>query len=108
MVVVVEALVVVFPEILVRVDVVLVDVVLHVGVCEDVLELGVVVVRDLSERVENIWVNWAALDHTVPLGFLGSIGARLPPGCDNELVKSECRRVEGQVGGVAHAAERTH
>ena len=108
MVVVVEAVVVVFPEIIVSVDVVLVNVVPHVGMCEDVLELGVVVVRDLSERVEKIWVHWTRLDHTVPLGFLGIIGSSLPPGCNYELVKGECRRVEGQVGGVAHASERTH
>ena len=71
----VEAIVVVLPKVLVGVDMVLIHVVAHVGVCEDVLELGVVVIGNLSERIEKVWVDWARLDHVVPLLFLGGIGS---------------------------------
>ncbi len=53
----IERVVIVLPDVVLCVDVVLVDVVSHVDVREDVLELWVVVVGNWREGVEQIGVD---------------------------------------------------
>ena len=73
LVVVVVRVVVVLPDIVLGVDVVFVDMLVHTDVGQAVLGLRAVVVGDRSERVEQIRVHLLCLDQVVPgllLGFL--------------------------------------
>ena len=96
---------VVLPQVLVWVDVVLVDIVPHVGMGENILQFGVVVVGYGSEWVEDIWVNWASLQHAVPFSFLCCfVSLGLPGGNHIQIEYGDCG-VEGQVSGVAHSSK---
>jgi hypothetical protein len=80
LVVVVVGVVIVLPRVFLHVDVVLVNVVAHVDACKNVLQFGVVVVRNWSEWVEKVGVYFLFLDHSVPLSLLCGFNTGVIPG----------------------------
>ena len=70
LVVVVVRVVVVFPHILLCVDLVLVEITVHVNVRETVLQFGVIVIGNGSEGIEQVGVDLGCLGHNVPLLLL--------------------------------------
>lgn len=77
LVLVIVRVVIVLPHIVLGVDVVFVYVVVHFYVGEHVLQLGVVVVRDGSEGVENVRIDLRQLWQPLPILLFLSF---LPPG----------------------------
>ncbi len=47
-----------FPHIGLRVEMVLIDIVVHVDIGECVSQFLVIVVGDGGKRIENVWINW--------------------------------------------------
>ena len=105
-VVVIVGVVIVLPDVLLGVDLILIQVSMHVNVSESVLQLGVVVVRNGSEGIEEIGVDLASLGHDVPLLLLLLGLAVLHVGLHHVQVETEDAWVGQQVEPVAHATER--
>ena len=105
-VVVIVRVVIVLPDVLLGVDLILIQVSMHVNVSESVLQLGVVVVRNGSEGIEEIGVDLASLGHDVPLLLLLLGLAVLHVGLHHVQVETEDAWVGQQVEPVAHATER--
>jgi hypothetical protein len=106
LIVVIVRVVVILPYVLLGVHVVLVKVPVHVNVSETILQLGVVVVRNGSEGIEEIGVDLASLGHDVPLLLLLLSLAVLHVGLHHVQVETEDAWVGQQVEPVAHATER--
>ena len=66
LVVVIVGVVITLPDVGLGVDLVRVDFVVHVDMCKAILQLGVVVIGDGSEGVEQIGINLAELWHVGP------------------------------------------
>lgn len=94
-------------RVLLGVNVILVEVTVHVNVSETVFQLGVVVIRNRSERIEQIGVNLGGLWHGIPLLFLRLILAVLHVGLHNIEVDTNDARVSQQVKAIAHATKET-
>ena len=105
-VVVIVGVVIVLPDVLLGVDLILIQVSMHVNVSESVLQLGVVVVRNGSEGIEEIGVDLGSLGHHVPLLLLLLGLAVLHVGLHHVQVETEDAWVGQQVEPVAHATER--
>ena len=101
-------IVVVLPQVVVGVDRLVVHVVAHVDLGEDVLELGVVMERNSREWVEVVGVDLRGLSHGVSIRlFLVFLLLGLVWRVDTE-VGGDGGRVDKHVGAPAHAAERAH
>ena len=96
---------VVFPHVVVLVDVMLVHVVAHADVGEDVLELGVVGERDGREWVEVVRVHGLGSAQVLPLLLNGSLFLFLAVGLVRAEVETSESRVDQEVGAPAHLAE---
>ena len=105
-VVVIVRVVIVLPHILFGVDLILIQVSMHMNVSETVLQLRVVVVRNGSEGIEEIGVDLGSLGHDVPLLLLLLSLAVLHVGLHHVQVETEDAWVGQQVEPVAHATER--
>lgn len=105
-VVVIIRVVIVLPNVLLGVDVVLVQVSVHVDVSETVLQLRVVVVGNWSEGIEQIRINLRCLGHGLPLFLLGFLLASLHVGLNDVEVECCDAGVGKQVEAIAHAAKR--
>ena len=104
-VVVVVRVVIVLPHVLLGVDLVLVQVVVHVNVRESILELGVVVVGNRREGVEQVGVHLAGLGHGIPLVLFRLSVALLHVGLHDGQVEAHDAGVDQEVEAVAHAAK---
>ena len=98
---VVEAL----PYVALGVDLVLIQVSVHVDVSETILQLGVVVVRNGGEGIEKIGINLFGLGHILPLLLLGLLLTVLHVRLHNIEVNAQDAGVNEEVKAVAHAAE---
>jgi len=98
---VVEAL----PDVALGVDLVIIQVSVHVDVSETILQLGVVVVRDGGEGIEEIGINLSGLGHILPLLLLGLLLTVLHVRLHNIEVNAQDAGVNEEVKAVAHAAE---
>lgn len=98
---------VVLPDVVLGVDVVLVGVASHVDMRVNVLQLGVVMVRNWSEGVEEVWVDCVDFDEAIPFGFLSGFCSCFLPRCNNPQVEAQSGRIKSKMGGVAHAAKST-
>lgn len=107
LIVVIVRVVVVLPHILLGVDLVLVQITVHVDVSETILQLGVVVVGDRSERIEQIGVNLGGLGHRLPLLLLRLLLVALHVGLHNVEIDTEDAGVSQEVEAIAHAAKST-
>ena len=96
------------PLVVLGIDMVLVDVLAHVDVREDVLQLRVVVEWDGRERVEIVGVNLLRLGHGLHLGALRSLLLPGLIGLVRSEVKSDGDGIEEEVCAPAHAAEGAH
>lgn len=96
---------IVLPYILLCVDLILVQVSVHVDVSETVLQLWVVVIRNRSEGIEEIGVDLACLRHNIPLLLLLLGLAVLHVWLHNVEVEPEDAGVGQQVQAVAHATK---
>ena len=105
-VVVIVRVVIVLPHILLGVDLILIQVSMHVNMSEAVLQLRVVVIRNGSERIEEIGVDLASLGHDVPLLLLLLGLAVLHVGLHHVQVDAQDTGVGQQVEAVAHATKR--
>jgi hypothetical protein len=93
-VVVIVGVMVVLPHVVVNIEVIFVDVVVHVYMSEDILELWVVVIGNSREWIENIWIHFLYLAHGVPLILLGCLASSLHLWCNYQIVESTCHGVE--------------
>ena len=105
LVVVVEGVVIVLPDVVLHVNVVLVDVVSHVNVRIHILERWVVMVGNGGERVEEIGIDGFSLDHSVPFVSLGLLVGGVVPGHSDKVCKEEGTGVESEVDTVTHATK---
>ena len=96
------------PHVVFDIDVVLVDVVPHVDVGEDVLQLRVVVEGDWREGVEVVGVDGLGLCHLLHLGVLSSLLLLRRVGLVGTDVESKGDWVDKEVGAPAHAAKGAH
>ena len=106
LIVVIVRVVIVLPHILFGVDLILIQVSMHMNVSETVLQLRVVVVRNGSEGIEEIGVDLGSLGHSLPLLLLLLGLAVLHVGLHHVQVETEDAWVGQQVEPVAHATER--
>ena len=104
----VVGIVVVFPLIVLGIDVVLVDVLAHVDFGEDILELGVVVEGDRREWVEIVGINNLGLSHSIHLGYLRSLLLAGSIGLVRTDVKTKGDGIKEEVCAPAHASESAH
>ena len=104
----VVGIVVVFPLIVLGIDVVLIDVLAHVDVGEDILELGVVVEGDRREWVEIVGINNLGLGHSVHLSLLRSLILTGLIGLVRTDVKTNGDGIKEEVCAPAHASESAH
>ena len=104
-VVVVVRVVEVLPYVALCVDVVLVQVVVHVDVGEVVADLWRIVIRNGREGIEKIGINSLCLGHSIPLFLLGLLFVILHVWLHNVEVEREDAWVEQQVGAPAHSSE---
>jgi len=107
LIVVIVRVVVILPYVLLGVHVVLVKVPVHVNVSETILQLGVVVVGNWSERIEQIWVNLRSLGHRFPLLLLRLLFTILHVWLNHIEVNSEKAWIGKEVQAVTHATKRT-
>ena len=105
LVVMIVRVVIVLPDVLLRVDLVLVQVVVHVNVRKSVLQLGVVVVGNGSEGIEQIGVNLGGLGHALPLLLLGFLLAGLHVGLHDVEIEGGDAWVSQKVEAITHAAK---
>lgn len=105
LVAVVETVVVVLPLVVLQVHVVVIDVVAHVAIGEDVLELRVVAEGNGREWVEVVGVHLLSLSHRFHLGILSGLLLTGRVGFVSTEVKSSADRVDKEVGAPAHLAE---
>ncbi len=104
-VVVIERVVETLVNVALSVDLVLVQVSVHVDVSETILQLGVVVVRDGREGIEQIGINLSGLGHIFPLLLLGLLLTVLHVRLHNVEVNAQDAGVYEEVKAIAHTAE---
>ena len=105
LVVVIEGVVIVLPNVLLGVNVVSIEVSVHADVREAILKLGVIVIGNGGEGVEQIGVNLLCLWHIVPLLLLLLTCALLHVRLNAEQIGTKESGVKKKVGAPAHAAE---
>ena len=103
--VVVEGVVVVFPGIVLCIDVISVEVAVEVDIGEDVLYFLTVVIGNRGERIEEIWVHSLGRWETIPFLLNGIIVSLLLPWSNNEDVKGQGAWVEEKMSLVSHSSE---
>jgi hypothetical protein len=103
-VVVVEGVVEVLPDVFLGVQLILVEIVMHANMRETILQLGVVVIRNRSEGIEQVRVNLAGLWHILPLILLGLVCRILHVGLDHVEIDSEDAWVNQKVCAPADTA----
>ena len=104
-VVVVVGVVVALPDVVLDVDLVAVEIITHVNISEDVLELGVVVEGHWCEWIEVVGVNGLRFGHFIPLFLFASLFLALCVGCVDTEVEANGAWVEKEVGAPAHFTE---
>ena len=92
------------PSIVIDIQVVGFKIVSHVEVSVHVFQLGVVVVWDRREWIEEIWINGLGWSHGLPLRLIGGFVVPLLPGHHNLVDKEEESWVDHQVSAPAHTA----
>jgi len=105
---VVVGVVVILPLVVLRVDMVLIHILAHVDLSEDILELGVVVEGNGGEWVEVVGVDSFSLGHSVVFSLLlGLLSAGLVRLVGAEVKGNSCG-VDEEVGAPSHAAYGAH
>ena len=97
----------ILPHVLLGVDLVLIDVVVHVNVCEAIPELRVVVIGNGCEGIEKVRVHLAVLWHGFPFLLLLILVALLHVGLHTEEISCKKRWIGEKVYTIAHTAEGT-
>ena len=105
LVVVIVRVMEVLPYVALSIDVVLVQVVVHVDVGEVVADLWRVVIRNRREGIEEIGINSLGLGHSIPLLLLGLLIAGLHVWLDHIQVEGEDAGVQQEVGAPGHSSE---
>ena len=90
----------IFPHICLWVNVVLVDIVVHVDMRKDVLQLLIVMIGNWREGIEKIGINLFGLGHDIPFRLLLVGGSLVHVGLDTEEIDSKSGGVESEVGTV--------
>lgn len=69
LVIVIEREMIILVRVVVHIDMVFIEVIMHVDMSENVFERRIVMIRNGSERIENIWVNLARFGQRIPIGL---------------------------------------
>ena len=95
------------PDVIINIQVLFVNIVPHVDMREDVLQLCVVVVWDWSEWIEQIWVHLFRLQQFVPLLFFRCFFLLCRVRKVPEVVSAEKHWIDEHMGVIAGAAKCT-
>ena len=87
-----------FPLVVLHVDVVLIDILAHVDLGEDILELGVVMEGNRREWVEGVGINDLGLCHGFQLFSLGGLLLTSLVGLVGANIDSQSSWVDEEVG----------